>query len=463
MKKFLFIIFISLCTVIVGSSNKNVKKDINLKLNNKRFSNLELFNKVLYLVESQYYRKIDMEKLIEGAIKGMISTLDPHSSFLGEKILEQFKEDTKGEFGGLGLEVTIIDGVVTVISTIEDTPAFKSGIKSGDKIVEINNESVLGLGFEEVSLKLKGRPNTKVNIGVNRRGNVGILRFNLNREIITIKSVKPDIVDKRFAYIRIVQFQKNTYKSFIKVLKRLKNKAKKYGGIKGIVLDLRYNPGGYLEQAIDISSVFIKRGIIVSTEGRNPKEKKIYYVRPNTYKDLTTPLLVLINGASASASEIVAGALQDHKRAIIMGSTSFGKGSVQRIANIDKKRGVKLTIAQYMTPNNRKIQAIGINPDIYLNEFEGKWASEHKKDVFHIREVDLRNHLTATIETPDEKKLRLQRLKERRQEIIRNIKNNKQLVNKKHLFENYNASEDYQVLQAINYLKSFKLLKQIKI
>jgi carboxyl-terminal processing protease len=233
------------------------------------------------------------------------------------------------------------------------------------------------------------------------------------------------------------------------------------GGVKGIILDLRSNPGGLLNQAVDVSSIFLKDGVVVSTEARDPNQKEVRYVKKTGYKDLATPIIVLVNGASASASEIVAGALQDHKRALIMGSQTFGKGSVQTVAKIDGENGVKLTIAQYMTPSNKKIQAIGIIPDIKMDTVEAKWLAEHQKGSSFIREKDLRNHLTATIATKEEKKLLDKEKKAARKKRIALMKEKK---NKKSedIFKKYDPKEDYQVIQAVNYLKSFSIYNNIK-
>ncbi len=425
-----------------------------------RFEELELFNKVLYLIENQYYRKVDTNKLIEGALKGMMDTLDPHSAFLNKEFFKKMQNDTDGEFGGLGIEVTQKDGVVYVVTPIDDTPAFKAGIKSKDKIVEINHESILGMTLDESTDRMKGDIGTKIHLGIVREGEKGIKHFTIKRERIKVKPVKSALIDKNFAWIRLTQFQRKSSDYIVRALKKLKEESKKSGGVKGIILDLRSNPGGLLDQAVDISSIFLKDGIVVSTEARDPNEKEIRYVKKTGYKDLETPIIVLVNGASASASEIVAGALQDHKRAMIMGSQTFGKGSVQTVAKIDDENGVKLTIAQYMTPSNKKIQAIGIIPDIKMNSVEANWLAEHEKESSFIREKDLRNHLTATIRTEDER-IRLEKeKKEERKERIAEMKSKKD--KEKDIFKKYDPNGDYQILQAVNYLKSFTVYNNIK-
>jgi len=430
-----------------------------------RFEKLELFNKVLYLIESQYYREVDTEKLIAGALKGMMATLDPHSAFLGKEVFSKMQEDTSGEFGGLGIEVSQKEGVIVVITPIDDSPASRVGLRPGDKIVEINHEPTLGITLDEAVEKMRGKANSKINIGIVRSGVSGIKRYSLKREIIKIRPVKFELIEKEFAYLRLVQFQKRSASSLAEALKKLAKKAPKKTGLQGIILDLRSNPGGLLEEAINVSSLFLKGGIVVSTEGRDPKNKEIKYVKKTGHKELKLPLVVLINGSSASASEIVAGALQDHGRAIIMGTQSFGKGSVQTVAKIDEEKGVKLTIAQYMTPNGTKIQAVGIRPDVKIDEVDAKWVGEHKRESRFIRERDLRNHLNATVETESEKVLRLASEREERKRRIARIKENER--KKKIIVEDrpkkYNPKEDFQVNQAVNYIRGFKVFKKMKI
>ncbi len=424
-----------------------------------RFEQLELFNKILYLIETQYYREVDSEKLIEGAIKGMMDTLDPHSAFLNKELFQKVQEDTSGEFGGLGIEVTQKDGVIYIITPIDDTPAYKAGIQPKDKIVEINGESVLGATLGETIKKMQGPPGSSIQLGISREGHEGIKIFNIKRAKIKIKPIKFEIVKNNYAYVRLTQFQKRSGSSIVSALKEMKEKLKKKGGVKGIILDLRANPGGLLDQAVEVSSIFLSDGVVVSTEARDPNNKDIRYVKKTGYKDLETPMVTLINGASASASEIVAGALQDHKRSIIMGSQSFGKGSVQTVAQVDEENGVKLTIAQYMTPKGRKIQAIGIKPDVEVADIDYDIILKNQKTGSFIREKDLKNHLTATVETAEEKARRLEREKVERKERIAELKRQKTLNDKSDIFKKYDPQNDYQVLQAINYLNSYKVFK----
>jgi carboxyl-terminal processing protease len=430
--------------------------------NRSRFEQLELFNKVLHLVETSYYRPVSVEKLVEGALKGMMETLDPHSAFLNRDFFEKMQNDTAGEFGGLGLEVTQKEGVIYIITPIDDTPAFRAGIRPKDKLVEINHEPIVGMTLEQAIEKMRGEVGQKIHLGILREGVDGIKHFNLKREIIKVKPVKAELLKDKFAYVRLTQFQKRSAESMEEALKKMKLNARG-GELGGIILDLRSNPGGLLDQAVDVSSLFLKEGIVVSTEARDPQNKDIRYVKKSGYKDLKTPMVVLINGASASASEIVAGALQDYKRAVIMGSQSFGKGSVQTVAQLDKYTGVKLTIAQYMTPKNRKIQAIGITPDVQLEEVSQKDFEKGLKEDRYIRERDLKGHLTATIETPEEKAAREASEREERAQRIRDLEARrmaqKNPTKDDDVFKTYQPAEDYQVLQAIRYLQGFNVFE----
>jgi len=454
-------------TFAAGKKGKTVEAPTNT--DRSRFEKLELFNKVLFLIESQYYREVDTDKLISGAIRGMMNTLDPHSQFLDQQVFAKMQEDTKGEFGGLGIEVTQKDGVLLVITPIDDTPAFKAGIKAGDKIVEINHEPTIGLTLDEAVDRMRGKLGDKINIGIVREGSEGIKQFVLKREIIKIEAVKSELIDGQFSYVRLTQFQQGSAEQMIAAFKKHRKESEAKGGLKGIIFDLRSNPGGLLDEAVNVSSIFMKDGIVVSTEGRDPKQKEIRYVKKSGYKETEIPVVVLINGSSASASEIVSGALQDSKRAIIMGAQSFGKGSVQNLIKIDDQQGVKLTIAQYMTPLNRKIQAIGIVPDVQLDDFEAGWVESNRREGRYLREADLRNHLTATIETDDEKKAREKREYEDRKKRIEEIK--KARSQKKSTAvaaedddqnRNIKPSEDYQVIQAVNYIRTIDVYESLK-
>ncbi len=454
---------ICLCISVLGVTIGFFGTSRVLATTKSRFEKLELFNKVLFLVEGQYYRPVDTEKLIEGALKGMMQTLDPHSAFLDKDVFQKMNEDTSGEFGGLGVEVTQKDGVLIVITPIDDTPAFKAGVRSGDKIVEINGETIIGFSLEEAVDRMRGKPNSEITIGIVRAGVDGVKQYTMKRQKIKIEAVKDEIIEERYLYVRLTQFQQNAGKEISAAIESARKKVK--DGVQGIVLDLRSNPGGLLTEAVNVSSIFLKDGVVVSTEGRDPKHKEIHYVKKSGPKEVELPMVVLVNGSSASASEIVAGALQDHKRAIIMGTQTFGKGSVQTVAKLDGEYGVKLTIAQYLTPKERRIQAVGILPDVIISEYEGEWTNSNAYEGSYIREVDLRNHLSATIETPQEKKERLEREREeriRRTEALKRARAEKKKANtESDVPRRYAPSEDFQVIQAVKHLKTFSLAKEM--
>ncbi len=458
LKTVVFCLGLTLTGLIFGAFSTNSV----LAISQTRLQKLELFSKVLFLVETQYYRNVDTGKLIQGALQGMMETLDPHSTFLNKELFAKLNEETKGEFGGIGIEVSYKDGVLYVVTPIEDTPAYHAGIKANDKIVEIDYEPTLGMSLEDAVTKMRGPTNSVITLGISREGTAETLTFKVKRTIIKTKSTKRTLIKNNFGYIRLTQFQKNAGVHVAEELTSLKQQATPNGGLKGVVLDLRANPGGLLEEAVDVSSLFLNDGIVVSTEGRDPKNKDIRYVKKSGLKDTTIPLVVLVNGSSASASEIVAGALQDHNRALIMGTQTFGKGSVQTIAKLDDEQGVKLTVAQYMTPSGKKIQAIGVKPDIEIGEFEGEWVSSHEKKPEYVREVDLKNHLTATIESEDETNNEKKRIIEERKKIAEKIKSKKENKIKLDEGKKYDPTEDYQVIQAVNYLESFKVIRNLK-
>ncbi len=423
----------------------------------ERFQKLDQFNKILFLIENNYYRDIDFNKLIDGALKGMMSTLDPHSMYLGKENFAKMEEETEGEFGGLGIEVTQKDGVMVVITPMDDTPAYEAGVKTGDKIVEINGTNVVGLSLEDAVKKMRGKANSKITLGILRNGQEKVLRITMVRRIIKVKPVKAEILQDNFGYLRLVQFQKKSYNAIVDAIEKFNKDLVKKGGLSGLIFDLRANPGGLLEEAIDISSIFLHDGIVVSIESRDPKNKDIRFVKKAGFKDLTTPLVVLIDGASASASEIVAGALRDHNRAILMGTRTFGKGSVQTVSKIDEQSGLKLTIAQYMTPSGKKIQALGINPDVELSVLTDNY-SRLSKEVSYTREADLKGHLDAVLESEEEIKLREEqqkRIAEDSMKKLNRIKNKDEKI--------YDPMDDYQVIQALNYLKANKIFKKIKL
>ncbi len=325
------------------------------------YKQLNLFGEVYERVRSEYVEQIKDKDLIEAAINGMLQSLDPHSSYLNSESFEEMKVQTKGEFGGLGIEVTMENGLVKVVSPIDETPAAKAGIQSGDYISHIDEEAVMGLTLSEAVDKMRGPVNTPINVRIIREGEEPF-DVKIVRDIIKITSVKSK-VHSDVGYLRITSFTQKTYKNLIKEFSQLEKKMN--GNIKGLVLDLRNNPGGLLDQAISVSDAFLERGEIVSTRGRETNaEQRFNASKGDITKGL--PIIVLINGGSASASEIVAGALQDHKRGILLGTSTFGKGSVQTIIPVSSKGAIRLTTARYYTPSGKSIQATGIEPDIYV-------------------------------------------------------------------------------------------------
>jgi carboxyl-terminal processing protease len=352
-----------------------------------KYEKLKIFTDVLSYVERNYVKQVDMEKLIYGAIKGMLASLDPHSSFMPPDMFKELQVETKGQFEGLGIEITIRNGVLTVVSPIDDTPAFKAGIKAGDKIIKIDGVPTKNMTLMDAIKRLRGPKGTKVTISIMRKGWTELKDFTITRDVISITSVKSMKLPEGFGYIRIRHFQQNTSKELDRALKDLQSSPR---GLRGLILDLRNNPGGLLPQAVKVADKFIPEGLIVYTEGRT--EKKEYRAhKEGTY--LGFPMVVLVNGGSASASEIVAGALQDHGRALILGSPTFGKGSVQSIYGpLEDGSGLRLTIALYYTPKGHAIQARGIIPDITVEE--GQWVYKpSSKESRLIREQDLTGHL----------------------------------------------------------------------
>ena len=337
--------------------------------NKETYEYLDLFGQIFDKVRSEYVEEVTDQELIEKAIDGMLTGLDPHSGYMNEEVWEEMQMDTQGKFGGLGIEITMEEGFVKVISPIEDSPAFEAGILAGDFIIQIDDTPVFGLTLNEAVELMRGEKGEPITITISREGSEPF-EVKIIRDIIKIQSVKHDVYDN-VGYLRITSFTEQTEDGLIKSINKIQNENKK---IKGFVLDLRSNPGGLLTQAVKVTDIFLKRGEIVSTRGRDTKDIRRYRAKN---KDLTNgkPIVVLINGGSASASEIVAGALQDHRRAIIVGTQSFGKGSVQTIIPFQRSKdgnvsGIRLTTARYYTPSGESIQGKGISPDIIVEQGE---------------------------------------------------------------------------------------------
>lgn len=416
------------------------------------YESIELFTDVMAIVKKSYVEEIDTKKLIYGAINGMLASLDPHSSFMPPETYKEMKIDTKGAFGGLGIEITIKDGVLTVISPIEDTPAFKAGIKAGDQIIKIDDKFTKDLNINEAVKRMRGQKGTTVVLTIMRDGLEKPKEYPLVRDIIQIRSVRSRMIDNGYGYVRVAQFQEKTDEDMNRALKALQEENK--GTLSGLVLDLRNNPGGLLDQAVRVADHFIDEGLIVYTEGRE-KDSKMQFSAKKGSKEPNYPIVVLINSGSASASEIVAGALQDHKRAVVMGTQSFGKGSVQTIIPLSDDSGLRLTTARYFTPKGRSIQAKGITPDITVERIELPKEVE-KKDTMHLREKDLENHF----ETEDKNAPKDARKDDRKEEKKDEKKDDKKdkIVSTK--LED-NLKNDYQVLRALDLLKGWEILKKM--
>ncbi len=370
---------------------KPVKEDPQ-ELAAKRVEAFSRFSNVVSEIEKKYVDKISISEIMTKAIEGLLSNLDAHSAYLNEKKFKEFQAQTEGEFGGLGITVGMRDGVLTVIAPLEGTPAYKAGVKSGDNILKINNESTLSMSIDDAINLMRGKPKTPIQITVVRKNEPKPLVFNIIRDIIKLPSVYvKKIKETPYLYVRVSGFDKNVTKS---VLEGLKANPK----AKGIVLDLRGNPGGLLNQAVGLSNLFIKEGVLVSQKGKN-KEENLEYKANGRAPYTNLPIAVLVNGGSASASEIVAGALQDHKRAVIIGEKTFGKGSVQMLLPVNKDEAIKITTARYYLPSGRTIQAKGITPDIVI--YPGKVPENENK--FSLKEADLKHHLEQELKKLDDK------------------------------------------------------------
>ena len=346
------------------------------------YKKIDLFGEVLEKINREYIDEIDQSKSMDSAINGLLQSLDPYSAYMSPEILEEMQTETSGEFGGLGIEVSMEAGVVKVISPIDDTPASKAGLKAGDYIVKINDTQVQGKSLSEAVDLMRGPVGSSIELTVRRRGEKKALTFNITREIIEIQSVKSELLEENIGYIRLTSFNENSSNQIEKQIKKLKKNKK----LNSFILDLRNNPGGLLNQAIRISDFFLENGEIVSTKSRKKSDNRKWFAKKGDITDGKT-LLVLINYGSASASEIVAGALKDHKRAIVVGENSYGKGSVQSIIPLKNRGAIRLTVAKYYLPSGKSISEVGVRPDIEVNE-EG--------DNFKIR-TDTDNQLNYAI------------------------------------------------------------------
>lgn len=400
---------------------------------------VQRFSNAIGEIKKYYVKPVDDKELFDNAIRGMLSGLDPHSTYLDEDAFKELQTSTSGEFGGLGIEVTMEDGVVRVVTPLVDTPAFKAGIKAGDYIIKLGSRSVQGISLKEAVELMRGKEGSTIDLTILRKGESKPLKFSVVRERIMIKSVKSKLMDDGYGYIRLTQFQAMTGEDMEKAIAQLKQQTN--GKLKGLILDLRNNPGGLLDSAIQVSDAFLdankegKPEMIVYTQGRLPGSKFTALANPGDILN-SAPMVVLINNGSASASEIVAGALKDNKRAIILGTQSFGKGSVQTVLPLDEKRGIKLTTALYYTPSGTSIQAKGITPDIVVEEIAVPKADPKDTGFAGFSEADLSGHLLNKNEK-DEAKIK---------EIA---KEDQDLLH-----------EDYQLYAALTILKGLAVAKR---
>lgn len=389
---------------------------------------LRAFTEVLDRIKQSYVEPVSDSALLESAITGMLSELDPHSAYLKPQAFKSLQVNTSGEFGGLGIEVSMENGLVKVISPIDDTPAHKAGVKAGDLIIKLDETPVKGLTLSEAVKKMRGKTGTKIVLTIIREKTPEPLEIVVTRAIIKVKSVRYKTLEEGFGYLRISQFQVNTGKDLAASINKLKEKNKE---LRGLILDLRNNPGGVLQAAVDVSNTFLNEGLVVYTQGRLEGSEIKYSATPETLVN-DTPLVVLVNGGSASASEIVAGALQDHKRALIIGTQTFGKGSVQTILPLPNNRAIKLTTARYYTPEGRSIQAQGIIPDINVNLAQLTKVEQPRM----YKESDLQGHLQ------NENGKKSEQTKKNGNGDIEKI-----------------LAKDYQLNEALNILKGISLLK----
>ena len=393
----------------------------------------EVFGKI----KQNYVEEVEDKELLENAIRGLLSGLDPHSAYLDKKAFTDLREGTSGEFGGLGIVVGMEEGFVKVISPIDDTPAEKAGVKSGDLIIRLDDKNVKGMSLEDAVKIMRGKPKTDILLTIVREGVDKPLKITITRAIIKVQSVRSKTLEKGFGYIRVSAFQERTGSDLRKAISKLKKENNKK--LKGLVLDLRNNPGGLLTAAVEVSDAFLESGVVVSIKGRDKSNTMTHSAKGMDLLN-EAPIVVLINGGSASASEIVAGALQDHKRAIIMGTQSFGKASVQTVVPLGNGSGLKLTTARYYTPAGTSIQAKGITPDIVLDDL--KVSNKEDNGFKQTKEKDLTRHLTNGDEEENDNG---------------NIKDSKSSKEKIAL-----AKEDYALYEALNLLKGISLVKNLQ-
>ncbi len=382
------------CLLLLGLQGDS---QVSAALERSIYKNLKTFNEVLDMVQKNYVEEVDSRKLLEGAINGMMKSLDPHSTYMTAEMYKDLEAETRGSFGGIGIEITLKKDVLTVVSPVEDTPAYNAGIKAGDHIIQIDGKSTKDITIMEAVKKLRGPKDTKVTVTIMREDMTKPKDFVITRSIIKIKSVKSKIYDGHIGYIRVSSFQERTADDLKKELRDIKAKN---GVLEGIILDLRNNPGGLLNQAVSVADVFLKSGVIVTTKGRT-RNMETKSVAKDDGDEPACPIIAMVNEGTASAAEIVSGALQDNGRALVLGTKTFGKGSVQTVIPLEEGSALKLTTAQYYTPSGRSIQAEGIKPDIIIKYIRPPEEREMTDDF--IRERDLKGHIKSKKENDTNK------------------------------------------------------------
>jgi carboxyl-terminal processing protease len=432
------LVLISLMALLIGGllflngSSRDVEADTS-----DVYKNIEVFTEVLRQIEKNYVEPQDSQTLIYGAIKGMVQSLDPHSSFMTKEEHQELLIETKGSFSGVGIEITVRDNILTVVSPIEGTPAFEAGLKAGDKIIKIDDKPTNDMTLMDAVKTIRGPKGTSVKLTIGREGVDKPLEFDITRDVIPLRSVRNYFLTPDIAYVRISNFQTDTDQDLSSALEKIENGR----NLKGLILDLRNNPGGLLSQAIKVSDVFLDSGLIVTTKGRNASQNMEISAHQNE-KPRNYPIIVLANGGSASASEIVAGALQDNKRALVLGTRTFGKGSVQTILPLSDGSGLRLTTAKYYTPSGKSIQSSGISPDIDL-EFVPSIEKEDKDKPHFIREEDLKGHMP--VEKPEEKEIEKKGKDAEKERMVKML-----------------LEKDNQVRHALELLQTWNIFSNIK-
>ncbi|MCL4135533.1 UNVERIFIED_CONTAM: hypothetical protein GTU68_002520 [Idotea baltica] len=421
-----------------------------------QYSSLRLFTDVLALIEKNYVEAVDLDELVQGAVRGMLTTLDPHSSYMPQELHKELQVETKGSFGGLGIEITVKDGLLTVVSPIEGSPAVRAGVESGDQIIKIEDEFTKDLSLVDAVKKLRGPKGSPVVISVQREGVDGLIPLRVIRDVIKVKSVRSRILDEGFGYIRLAQFQDGSAREFSKAITRL-NEEVGEGGLKGLIVDLRNNPGGLLKQAVRVSDIFLKEGVVVYTEGRLESQKHKYFAHDDG-SEPEYPVIMLVNGGSASASEIVAGAMQDHGRAVVLGQQTFGKGSVQTILPMGRGDALRLTTALYFTTSGRSIQSEGVTPDIVVEEKKPTVeVTTAPKETKRRKERDLPGAIKNPNSKPQSKKKEKQTVEEAMEQQRKELRIGSREAMRAELSKLLEA--DPQLNEALRLLKTWDVFK----